>query len=181
MAQTEGPKLHPQWKLLQSPRAFISPFVASAPTLGVAIGAVDAFTTLARDARRRFNRIAESDAVQLKLSESAAEVDAGRLMIEYDCLEMMKHVDAGTPVPAALRVRTRRDSAYVGLLAHRAVDRLHTAIGSRGVFDGHPLERALRDVHTGIAQVGLHWEISGTPYAQYIIEGTMDGGVQLNQ
>jgi alkylation response protein AidB-like acyl-CoA dehydrogenase len=181
MARTEGAALHPGWKLLQSPRAFISPFVASAPTVGVALGAVDHFTALAKDARRRFNRIAESDAVQLKLAESAAEADAARLLIQSDCQEMMKYVESGQPMPEDLRFRTRRDGAYCGLLAHRCVDRLHAAIGSRGVFEGHPLERAIRDVHTAIAQVGLHWEISGTPYAKYLIDGVSDEGVQLNQ
>jgi hypothetical protein len=69
----------------------------------------------------------------------------------------------------------------VGLLAERCVNRLHRTIGSRGVFEGHPLERALRDVHTCIAQVGLHWDISGTPYARYVIDSVADDGVQLNQ
>ena len=166
-ARGEGPSLHPTFDLLKAPRSSITPFVASAPTVGVALGAVEAFAELAGGLRRRGGSLRESDVAKLKLSESAAEAYAARLIVENDTKETMAHVRAGEPIPAELRARLARDSAFVGLLSQRAVDRLHTALGSSAIFDGHPLQRALRDVHTCLAQASLHWEVRGLDYAEF--------------
>lgn len=164
-ARTEGVELHPTFDLLRSPRSRITPFVNSAPIVGMALGAVDTFTDVARDLRRRSGRVAESEAVKLALAESAAEADAARTIIESDTREVMRHVRDDEPVSDELQVRLLRDAAYVGRLSRQAVDRLHLAVGATGVFDTHPLQRSLRDVHTGLAQASMHWEARALGYA----------------
>jgi 3-hydroxy-9,10-secoandrosta-1,3,5(10)-triene-9,17-dione monooxygenase len=175
-AAGEGPLLHPTFALLKSPRSRITPFVASAPAVGVALGAVETFAELARGLRRRGGSLRESDVMKLKLSESAAETYAARLIVENDTKETMAHVRAGEPIPDELRARLLRDSAFVGLLSQRAVDRLHTALGSSAIFDGHPLQRAFRDVHTCIAQASMHWEVRGLDYAEFALGTSPDDG-----
>jgi 3-hydroxy-9,10-secoandrosta-1,3,5(10)-triene-9,17-dione monooxygenase len=177
-ARTEGPLLHPTFALLKAPRAGITPFVASAPAVGVAIGAVETFSDLARGLRRRGGSLRESDVVKLKLSESAAETHAARLIVEHDTKETMAHVRAGEPIPAELRARLLRDSAFVGLLSQRAVDRLHMALGSSAIFDGHPLQRAFRDVHTCLAQAAMHWEVRGLEYAEFAMSAPAGDGYE---
>lgn len=164
-ARTEGVDLHPTFDLLKSPRSRIAPFVNSAPIVGMALGAVDSFTDVARDLRRRSGRISESETVKLALAESAAEADAARMMIESDTSEVMQRVRAGEPISDSLQVRLLRDAAYVGRLSRQAIDRLHLAVGASGIFDTHPLQRALRDVHTGLAQASMHWEARAVGYA----------------
>lgn len=168
-ATTEGARMHPTFDLLRSPRSRITPFVSSAPTVGMALGAVEAFTALMRTVQRRSGRLLDSDVVKLQLSESAAETNAARLIVESDTRETMVHVRAGQSISDELQARLARDAAYVGLLSQRAVTRLHTALGSSGIFDGHPVQRALRDVHTAVAQASMHWESRGLGYADFVL------------
>jgi 3-hydroxy-9,10-secoandrosta-1,3,5(10)-triene-9,17-dione monooxygenase len=158
-----GAELSPQWKLLRTPRSKVNPFIASASTAGVAMGAVDQFRQAIGGGG--VNRAAGSEHLQLRFAESAAEADAARLLIDRGLRETMSLVDEDLPIPQMLTARLLRDSAFVGLLSQRCVDRLHAAIGSVGIFDNHPLERALRDVHAGIAQLGVQWEPCARPYA----------------
>lgn len=170
-----GPALHPDFALLHTPRAQLSPFPAASSVVGLTLGAVESFADIAQGIRRwagsgRRAQIGDSEAVQLQFSESAAEAYAARLLLEAGVRDQMACVDARLPVPRELRARVARDSGFAGVLCQRAVSRLHTAAGSAGIFDGHPLQRALRDVHTGVAQISMHWDVMALPYAQLAFE-----------
>lgn len=167
-----GPALHPDFALLHTPRAQLSPFPAASSVVGLTLGAVELFAEIAQGVRRwagsgRRAPIGDSEAVQLQYAESAAEAYAARLLLEAGVRDQMACVDARLPVPHELRTRVARDNGFAGILCRRAVSRLHTAAGSAGIFDGHPLQRALRDVHTGVAQISMHWEVMALPYAQH--------------
>ncbi|WP_067670917.1 acyl-CoA dehydrogenase family protein [Nocardia miyunensis] len=164
-ARGEGIALHPAFDLLRAPRSQVAPFVNSAPTIGMALGAVDTFEDVARDLRRKSGRVAQSEAVKLALAESAAEADAARYMMETDTRAVMRHARDAEPIPVELQVRLTRDAAYVGRLARQCIDRLHGAVGASGIFDTHPLQRAMRDVHTALAQASMHWESRAQAYA----------------
>jgi two-component flavin-dependent monooxygenase len=137
------------------------------------LGAVEVFTEEARNLKRwsRTGRatIGTSEAVQLQLAESAAEAFAARLLIEAGARDQMAYVTARQPVPRELQARVGRDGGFAGILCRRAVSRLYAAAGSAAIFDGHPLQRALRDVNTGIAQISMHWELTALPYAQHLL------------
>ena len=49
----------------------------------------------------------------------------------------------------------RRNNAYGAMLCVRAVDRLHTLSGMRGMDPDDPVQRAWRDVHAAASQVSL--------------------------
>lgn len=165
----EDPSLHPTFALLKAPRANISPFVASAPLVGVALGAAEIFPELVRELRCDGRSLAGSDVLKLMLAESAAEAHAARCIVENDTKETMSHVWAGEPLPAELQARLPRDSAYVAMLSYRAVDRLYASLGHGATVEGDPLQRAWRDVHTGLAQVSLNWEVQGRGYAEFAL------------
>ncbi len=170
-----GPALHPDFALLHTPRAHLSPFPAASSVVGLTLGAVEIFAEAAQGVRRwagsgRRAQIGDSEAVQLQYAESAAEAYAARLLLEAGVRDQMACVDARLPVPRELRARVARDSSFAGILCRRAVSRLYTAAGSAGIFDGNPLQRALRDVHTGVAQISMHWEVMALPSAQLAFE-----------
>jgi alkylation response protein AidB-like acyl-CoA dehydrogenase len=166
-----GAALHPDYALLHTPRAHLSPFPAAASVVGLTLGALAEFAESAREIRRwagsgRRAQIGDSEAVQLQYAESAAEADAARLLLEAGLRDQMACVEARLPVPPELRARVARDSGFIGILCRRALSRIYTAAGSAAIFDGHPLQRALRDVHTGVAQISMHWELTALPYAR---------------
>jgi hypothetical protein len=134
----------------------------------MAQGAVERFSeTAAGASRNRAGRLADSEIAQLMLSESAAEAFSACSLITLGARDQMEVVRTRGPIPQDLQQRVARDSAYVGVLARRCIDRLHLALGSQAVFEGHPLGQALRDVHTAVAQVGMNWERIGPAFGKF--------------
>jgi 3-hydroxy-9,10-secoandrosta-1,3,5(10)-triene-9,17-dione monooxygenase len=130
----------------------------AAPLVGIAQGAIDAFTSRAQHASGP-GRTAESVAVQLRLAEAAAEVDAARSLHRSDIREILDRAARGEPFTELDRLRYRRDKAFVTRLCVRAVDRLFEGSGARAILDSEPIQRCHRDVHSASHHAALSWDI----------------------
>src|SRR5712692_8571691 len=123
--------------------------------VGVALGALETFR---EQSKTRVNvrdqtRVAEDPFIQLRLADSAAEVDGARDRILSNFAEMMRLVSAGNEIPLTQRARYRWDAAKAIDWSMRAVDRLFEASGGRSIFLDNPIQRAWRDVHAMRAHV----------------------------
>jgi 3-hydroxy-9,10-secoandrosta-1,3,5(10)-triene-9,17-dione monooxygenase len=92
--------------------------------------------------------------MQLRLAESAAEIDGAYHRIRDNFTEMYGLVCAGREIPLARRARYRWDFAKGVEWSLRAIDRLMEASGGRGIFLDNPISRAWRDVHAIRAHAG---------------------------
>lgn len=130
----------------------------SAPVVGIAQGAVDEFTARVRGSSTP-NRTAESSALQLRLAEASAEVDAARALQRHDVRELLdKAARAETPSERD-RARYRRDKAFIAKLCVRAVNRLFEGSGARAVLDSEPIQRFHRDAHAASHHAALAWDV----------------------
>ncbi len=142
--------------LYRLPFALIFRYGITAPAIGVALGALDAF----RDQSRRRvslatqSRTAEDPFIQLRLAESAAEIDAAHDRMLANFAKMMHLAGAGAEIPLDLRARSRWDAGKAIEWSVRGVDRLFEASGGRGIFLDNPIQRAWRDVHAMRAHAG---------------------------
>lgn len=163
-ARGAGVSMYPDWPLVQTPKSAVSAYVTSAPAIGVAAGAIEAFLAVV-EAKPV---LASSPITAMKFSEAAAELFASKLLMDADLRDQMRYIDAGEPTPPALLARCKRNSSYVGVLAWRCVERLHGAAGAQyGGFEGAPLERAVRDAKMATMQFGLQWETHAPGFANW--------------
>ena len=157
--------------LYRLPLIALNPFAILAPLLGIAAGALE--LTLRGAQERKLVTTGASAAsqqiVQLKIAESAADIDAARVLIHADCLECMQAVEHGGDVPVALRLQLRRNQAYCAKLLVAAVDRLFTVAGGRGIYLDNHMQRAFRDAHAAGAHLGLSWDLCGTMWGQHAL------------
>jgi len=128
----------------------------TAPAIGAALGALDAFR---EQARKRVNardqsRVVEDPFVQYRLAEAAAEIGAARDRVLGNFAEMMRLACAGEEIPLSARARCKWDAGKAIDWSVRAVDRLFEASGGRGIFLDNPIQRAWRDVHAMRAHAG---------------------------
>jgi alkylation response protein AidB-like acyl-CoA dehydrogenase len=130
----------------------------AAPLVGIAQGAIDEFTSRLQHTSGP-GRTADSVALQLRLAEAAAEVDAARSLHRHDIREILDRAARGGPFTELDRVRYRRDKAFVARLCVRAVDRLFEASGARAVLDTEPIQRCHRDVHGASHHAALSWDL----------------------
>jgi 3-hydroxy-9,10-secoandrosta-1,3,5(10)-triene-9,17-dione monooxygenase len=129
----------------------------AAPLIGIAQGAIDAFTSRLRGTSGA-GRTADSVALQLRLAEASAEVDAARALHRQDIREILDKAARGDAFTELDRARYRRDKAFVARLSVQAVNRLFEAGGARAVLDSEPLQRFHRDAHSASHHVALTWD-----------------------
>jgi 3-hydroxy-9,10-secoandrosta-1,3,5(10)-triene-9,17-dione monooxygenase len=150
------------WKLHQRlsyhvPLRCLTGWDLAAPLVGVGQGAVDEFTARLRGTAGA-GRTADSVALQLRLAEASAEVDAARTIHSNAVREMLDKAARGGEFTLLDRARYRRDKAFLTRLCVRAVDRLFEAGGARAVLESDPLQRFHRDVHGAAHHAALVWD-----------------------
>jgi 3-hydroxy-9,10-secoandrosta-1,3,5(10)-triene-9,17-dione monooxygenase len=126
---------------------------------------IDAFTAQLTGTRGP-GRTAESVAVQIRLAEAAAEVDAAHLMMGHDVREMLDKAKKGESLTMLERARYRRDKAFVVGLCLRAVNRLFDLSGGHSLFDSVPLQRFHRDAQAVAHREGLIMDLAGQQYGR---------------
>jgi 3-hydroxy-9,10-secoandrosta-1,3,5(10)-triene-9,17-dione monooxygenase len=119
------------------------------PAIGAARGALDFFRnhTRARVSVLDRSKSSEDPAVQARVADAAAEIDAARTALERDWRELWALAQAGAALPIPARIRCRADAARAVQRGVNAVDRLFEAGGGRSIFLDNPLQRMFRDVH----------------------------------
>lgn len=164
--------LHPTFDLLNSGHGSVGIYMLAAVTIGTALGVLDYVSGEGKGAQRLATptggavRLAESDSMLLKFAESSAEADIGRFRIEHGsrlAAERSRRREAWTRRDIAVEAR---DYSYLSQLALRSVDRMHAALGAKACIDGHPVGRAMRDVHTACSHVSLSWDRAVMPFSK---------------
>ena len=113
------------------PTALVSPIV------GMAQGALDAFTETARGARRMarpgvFEQVAESVLIQSLVGQAAAQIDAARTLMLTSLQEGQQVVQSGGALDVEQRVRIRRNHGFAARTSAEVVNRHIRQIRSGG-------------------------------------------------
>src|SRR5712692_813190 len=158
--KTEGWGLHhrPSYRV---PLFSALSWAIAAPTIGMAQGALEEFTSQLGGRSQ-----AESAASQLRLAESAIEIDLARMLMRTDTRDVLDRGASGAPFTLLDRARFRRDEAFVARLCVRATDRLYEAAGGHALYSSNPLQRYQRDIHAAAHHVSMRWDTSAELYGR---------------
>ncbi len=130
----------------------IFPHAATVPLVGIAQGALDDYLTLQKDRITLLGSTAASQpSTQIRVAESAADLDAARLSLSRNFEEMSDAAIAGGHYTAELLARMDRDQVLATRRAVAAVDRVFANAGAGALSLDNPIQRAWRDVHAGAA------------------------------
>jgi alkylation response protein AidB-like acyl-CoA dehydrogenase len=110
--------------------------------------------------------VAEFPTMQLHIAEAAAEIDCARMLMMRDTSEAMAAMREPRPLTMAEKARNRRDQAYAARLCTRAVDRLFSAAGAKGIFDDNVIQRKFRDLRAANVHIAVNWDLAGTTYGR---------------
>lgn len=170
--KTPGASLHtnPLYRLSVWP---LFGFSIIAPVTGIARGAFDYMVSELRpkpdspqgpfDARRH--------SAQTHLAEAGALIDAAELLYERGLQETSDRIRAEKDLPIELRVRNRRDQAYLTGMCREALGILMGMSGGRGVREEAAVQRALRDVYAISAHPGGNWDSASASYGSVLLGG----------
>jgi 3-hydroxy-9,10-secoandrosta-1,3,5(10)-triene-9,17-dione monooxygenase len=141
------------------------PFNIAPPAIGVARGAIDDFVAVTGARPDRANQPAK----QLRIAESAAEVDAAEALLLEDASRIRAIGAAREPLPPHFQARLGRDLSFAASLCLRAVDRLAAVLGAHGMDDSHPVQRACRDIHAISNHIAVSWDMAGLRYGRAVL------------
>ncbi len=120
----------------------------SATSLGVAKGAIQAFSDLAQNKIPALSSssLANRPIAQHRMGECVAKYEAARAYM-FDTLGAVEdELNAGAPVPGPETTKNARLACvFAANACMEVVDTLHNTAGTTGAFMANPLERKLRD------------------------------------
>jgi resorcinol 4-hydroxylase (FADH2) len=149
------------------------PCAIATPAFGIVQGAIeDVLAHITSQVTRGAaagagNRMADFAAVQTRMAEATACVDAAKLLLYRDCAEVMAAVQSGEGISVDMRIRNRRDHAFSIKLAVQAANALNESTGGRGLYLDNVVQRAWRDVNAVSKHITLNWDAVSTMVGQH--------------
>jgi 3-hydroxy-9,10-secoandrosta-1,3,5(10)-triene-9,17-dione monooxygenase len=170
--QAPGGKLHPN-PLYSAPLWAVFTLGICAPAVGIARGACDSFI---QEMKTRvwgmdYAPQAKNPAIQLRLAEATAMIDAADLLYHRSLTQTIDKIMAGETPSLEDRVRSRRDQAYAVRTSTRAVEMLLDAQGGKGLYEAGHVQRAFRDLHAVSAHIMAGWDMPALSYGQVTLGG----------
>ncbi len=147
-----------------------------APMLGIAQGMIDAFVAKTTGTSGG-GKSADSTMVQIRLAQSAAELDAARALMDRDLDDIFDRAESGAGYTPLERAKYRRDKGYIIQLCLQSVNRLFDISGGHGLFDSDPLQRFHRDAQAVAHRDTLIMDLVGQEYAKVLLETDANGTI----
>ena len=144
------------------------PHMLTGIPLGIAQGAYDIFLEGLRGRVSRYSgkSLADMTAVQMKIGEAGACIDTARLVLRSHAIDAEAIARAGAVPDLMTKATWRRDGAFAAQLAGRAMDTIFSVAGASGLYDGHPLQRAFRDLHAANSHISMMWDAQATTFGR---------------
>jgi indole-3-acetate monooxygenase len=122
---------------------------------GIARGALDSFIDVARNKvpRGAKSPLRDNAVVQSGLAQAEVNLRAARGFVLQSMANIWKNLVAGASITIEQRITIRMAATNAIQKAREAVDFAYNAAGATAIFDGHPLERRFRDIHTVTQQL----------------------------
>ena len=136
--------------------------------LGIAQGAYDIFLEGLRVRASRYSgkSLADMTALQMKVAEASACIDAARLVLRSGCFAAQAIAERGQVPDLMTKVAWRRDGAFAAQLCGRAMDVIFKSAGATGLYDEQPLQRAFRDLNAANAHITMMWDAQATTFGR---------------
>ncbi|MGF6306615.1 3-hydroxy-9,10-secoandrosta-1,3,5(10)-triene-9,17-dione monooxygenase [Bradyrhizobium sp. i1.8.4] len=164
---TPGSVVNPN-ALYMLPVFSLFPYVLSGVGLGNAQACLDDYVEIARHRASTYNRakIGDLQSTQIKIAEASAKIDAARLIMRTNCVDVLAEVRRGDIPSIAAKTKLRRDGAFAVNLCTEAVSLLFAASGARSLFTSGALQRQFRDAHAINAHLAFNFDAAGTNYGR---------------
>lgn len=148
--------------LFRAPLIGLAGFCTSGIALGNAQGAYDDFVGSARQRQTTYTGagVSSFQAVQIKLADAGAGIEAARLMMQTGCREAMILAEADQIPDLETKLRWRRNAAFATRLCTDAVLSIIGVSGAGALYDKNPAQRSLRDAHAIAAHVNHNIDIN---------------------
>jgi alkylation response protein AidB-like acyl-CoA dehydrogenase len=109
------------------------------------------------------DQIASFTHVQIRMAEIEAEITAAHLFLRH----MRESVRPSQEITLDVRIRNRRNHAYLAQLCARAAERIYQASSGGANYESNLLQRYWRDIHAMTAHVGVNLDAAGETFGRH--------------
>lgn len=164
-----GAKLHDKYIYSVEFSPYFFTLIAG-PMMGTAIGAFEEYCrqTTTRKGQMSKESIVDQVPVQIRVGESAAELQAARLLIDNVNKWLGDFGIARRPLPGTSLAAIRRDLALAAKLCLRSAGRIAGMMGVTGQIGHNPVQRLYRDLRTICSHGGIQWDASMGPVGKLL-------------
>jgi 3-hydroxy-9,10-secoandrosta-1,3,5(10)-triene-9,17-dione monooxygenase len=178
LARCRGGLEHPGAALNPGP-LFRIPIVAasSLPLAPAAVGAAEgAYELFLASMAKRVGtytgaRVADFQAVQIKLARARCLIDAARQLLRDSAVAFQTAAERNEVPDLATKLRFRAQSAFAVNQAREAVETLWSCYGAQGLYTRDPLQRHLRDVFAIGQHFSFNFDIAGAAFGLHALGG----------
>jgi len=178
LVRCRGGLEHPGAALNKGP-LFRMPIVAASvhplasAVLGAAEGAYEHFLeSMSRRAGTYTGaKIAEFQAVQIKVARARCLTDAVRHLMRESALQFTAHTDRDAVPDLETKLRIRAQVAMAVHMAREAIETLWSCYGANGLYTRDPLQRYLRDALAISQHFSFNFDIAGAAYGLHALGG----------
>jgi|HigsolmetaAR203D_1030402.scaffolds.fasta_scaffold02833_8 3-hydroxy-9,10-secoandrosta-1,3,5(10)-triene-9,17-dione monooxygenase len=145
----------------------VIPFFLASSIVGATRGALELWVEQARKKVAVYTQtsVTEFTHQQIRLTESAAELDAAEALLRSG-LQVIKN---GGPLSLDQKVRIGRDYAYTAKMCNRVMQRLFENSGASSVYESNPMQRYWRDISIMSMHAGLNFDFAGENYGRHLL------------
>ena len=147
---------------------------------GGAVGAAMAAVELtcesvkARSTNYTGMKMRDFQAVQLRVGEAGAKVDAADLVLKNDCYHAQRIAAENRMPTVEEKLRFKRNVAWAVQQCVEAVDSLHAMAGANGIYDRYPIQRLFRDMHALAGHIGFSFDAQVSPWGLVALGGSVE-------
>jgi 3-hydroxy-9,10-secoandrosta-1,3,5(10)-triene-9,17-dione monooxygenase len=141
--------------------------------LGAAEGAYELFLeTMAKRAGTYTGaRVADFQAVQIKVARARCLIDSARDLLRQSAIELHAAAQRDETPDLETKLRFRAHSAFAVNQSCEAVETLWSCYGAQGLYIRDPLQRHLRDVLAINQHFSFNFDIAGAAYGLLALDG----------
>jgi 3-hydroxy-9,10-secoandrosta-1,3,5(10)-triene-9,17-dione monooxygenase len=178
LARCRGGLEHPGARLNPGP-LFRIPIVASAghPLSATALGAAEGAFQIVKDSfSKRIGtytgaKIADFQAVQIKLAEARCLIDSATYLMRESALGFDRHAEDNQVPDIPTKLHWRAQNAYAVRQARQAVETLWTCYGANAIYTRDPFQRYMRDLMAINQHFSFSFDIAGSAYGTAALGG----------
>ncbi|WP_020173883.1 acyl-CoA dehydrogenase family protein [Methyloferula stellata] len=129
----------------------VLPLLHSANAVGMAEGALEALTAMAKGGRQQFSAavpLRDSELFQAGLGRAAADLHAAQALLQSEGGRFWRYALAGTLGDEALLTQARQSTAWITGTSLSVAEACYALAGAAAIYEASPLQRRLRDLQT---------------------------------
>lgn len=156
-----GAKVNPN-PLYRVALSMLSGHVIASTIVGNAQAAVEltADSIKQRSAVSTGVRMRDIQAIQIRVADAAARIDAAKELIRNDFVAGQQYAENNEVPDMERKLRSKRNVSMGVKLCTEAVDNLHSLAGANGIYTRYPIERIFRDAHAGGSHILFSTDIN---------------------